>query len=148
MGRFEEHLIYEDGYFRAEQCDDCCVPGYVVLSAQGSATSISGLSPEALKTLGSRLALLIRAIEEVVRPELVYCARFGAKVKALPFRLFPRTAKLARAFLADIGEGAELNGPLLLNWARERDTFLTASTAEPAAVHEVTHAILEHVAAG
>lgn len=143
----EEHLICEGGYFRAEQCGDCCVPGYVILSARGSATSISGLSPAALNNLGPRLALLIRAIEAVVRPELVYCARFGEEVKALHFHLFPRTAELARAFLADIGTGTTLNGPLLLDWARERHTFLAGSSAERAKVHEVTHGIREYVKA-
>ena len=144
----EERLICEESYFRAEQCGDCCVRGDVILSARGSATSISGLSPEALNNLGPRLALLIRAIEAVVRPELVYCARFGEEVKALHFHLFPRTAELARAFPGDIGKGTTLNGPLLLNVARERHTFLAASSAEQAKVHELTHAIREYVKAG
>ena len=148
MHRSDEYLVSEDAYFRAEHSGDCCVPGYLILSARDSVSSISGLSSEALQNLGPRLALLVRAIEAVVRPELVYCARFGEEVKALHFHLLPRTASMARAFLAELGKEAKLNGPLLLNWARERHASATASAAERAKVKEVMHAIREYVKAG
>ena len=144
----DDYLVCEDAYFRAEHSYDCWVPGYLILSARDSVSSISGLSSEALQNLGPRLALLVRAIEAVVRPELVYCARFGEEVKALHFHLLPRTASMARAFLAELGKEAKLNGPLLLNWARERHASVTASAAERAKVKEVTHAIREYVKAG
>jgi len=137
----DQRLVYEDAYFRAEQCADCCVPGYLILSAKASVSSITDLTSEALQNLGPRLALVIRAIEVVVRPELVYCARFGEEVKALHFHLFPRTASLATEFLTEMGKHAKLNGPLLLNWARERHASVTATAAEQVKVTEVTHAI-------
>lgn len=144
----DEYLVSEDVYFRAEHSGDCCVPGYLIMSARDPVSSISGLSAGALQNLGPRLALMVRAIETVVRPELVYCARFGEEVSALHFHLFPRTASMARQFLAEVGKGARLNGPLLLNWARERHASATAPTAERAKVKEVVHAIREYVKAG
>ena len=144
----DEYLVYEDAYFRAEHSRDCCVPGYLVLSARDPVSSITGLTAGALQSLGSRLALLVGAIEAVVRPELVYCARFGEEVKALHFHLFPRTASMATEFLADIGKEAKLNGPLLLNWARERHAWVIATAAERARVTEVAHAIRECIKAG
>jgi diadenosine tetraphosphate (Ap4A) HIT family hydrolase len=126
----DEYLVSEDVYFRAEHSGDCCVPGYLIMSARDPVSSISGLSAGALQNLGPRLALMVRAIETVVRPELVYCARFGEEVSALHFHLFPRTASMARQFLAEVGKGARLNGPLLLNWARERHASATAPIRE------------------
>lgn len=148
MHASDERLIYEDAHFRAEQCRDYCAPGYLILSARGAVSSVTGLTADALQSLGSRLASLVRAIEAVVRPELVYYARFGEEVKALHFHLFPRTAPLAEEFLSEMGEGAKLNRPLLLNWARERHSFLTATAAERAKVQDVPHAIREYVRAG
>ena len=139
-----ECLVYEDTYFRAEHCVDCCVPGYLILSARDPASSIAGLTAGALQNLGPRLALLVRAIEAVVRPELVYCAQFG-EVKALHFHLFPRTASMAAEFLAEAGKGARLNGPILLNWARERYASLAATAEERARVDEVTRAIRQYI---
>ena len=147
MHRSDEYLVSEDAYFRAEHSGDCCVPGYLILSARDPVSSITGLTAGALQNLGPRLALLVRAIEAVVRPELVYCARFGEEVKALHFHLFPRTASMAKEFLAAVGKGAKLNGPILLNWARERHASVTATAAERAKVKEITHAIREYVRA-
>lgn len=84
---------------------------------------------------------------EVVCPEIVYCARFGAEVQALHFHLFPRTASMAKEYLAEAVKGAGLNGPVLLNWARERYASVTATAAQRARVKEVTHAIREYVRA-
>lgn len=144
----DDCLVYEDAYFRAEHSVDCCVPGYLIFSARDPVSSITGLTAGALQNLGPRLALLVRAIEAVVRPELVYCARFGEEVKALHFHLFPRTASMAKAFLAEGGNGAKLNGPILLNWARERYASVAATAPERARVDEVTQAIREYIRAG
>jgi len=145
MTLFDEHLIWEDAYFRAEHSGDCYVPGYLILSAKDPIASISGLTAAPQQNLGPQLALLVRALEAVVRPELVYCARFGEEIKALHFHLFPRTAELAKEFLASPRNGATLNGPLLLNWAREHYARVAVTGAQRAKVKEALHGIREYV---
>src|SRR6476646_42168 len=92
--RSDELLVYEDAHFLAEQCADCSVPGYLIFSAKDPVPSISSMSADALNALGPRLALVISAIEAVLRPELVYCARFGEEVQAVHFHIFPRTTSV------------------------------------------------------
>ena len=148
MHRLDESLIYEDAYFRVERSSDCCVPGYLILSARNPVTSVSGLTADELQALGPVIALLVRAIEAVVRPDLVYCAHFGEGARSLHFHLFPRTASIAAEFLADVEHGKKLNGPVLLNWAREHHASVTASPADRSKVEDVTQAIKQYIKTG
>jgi diadenosine tetraphosphate (Ap4A) HIT family hydrolase len=144
---FDQYLVYENAHYRAEQSSDCSIPGYLILSAKEPVGSITGLTVAALEGLGPTLAVLIDAIETVVRPELVYFARFGEEVKRLHCHLFPRTASLAAEFLASAPDGGKLNGPLLLNWARSRYSSVTVSATQRESVMEATRAIREHLRA-
>lgn len=144
---FDQYLVYENADFRAEQSSDCSIPGYLILSTKEPVGSITSLTIAALEGFGPTLAVLIDAIETVVRPDLVYFARFGEEVKLLHCHLFPRTASLAAEFLAAGAEGDKLNGPLLLNWARMRYASVSATAAQRARVMEATHAIREHLRA-
>ncbi len=148
MHRLDESLIYEDAYFQVEHSSDCCVPGYLILSTRNSVTSITGLTSDELQAFGPVVAHLVRAIEAAVHPDLVYCAHFGEGARALHFHLFPRTAAIAAEFLADGEHGNELNGPILLNWARERHATITSSPADRAKVEEVTQAIRQYIKVG
>ncbi|MGC3961238.1 MAG: hypothetical protein QM813_25910 [Verrucomicrobiota bacterium] len=110
--------IYGNQYFTVETCATCAVPGYLIVGPKLPVTSVSEMNPEVLAALGPTLALATRAIEAVLRPERIYCALFAEQTRHVHFHLFPRTAELARQFLASHPQDAEISGPRLLDWAR------------------------------
>ena len=113
-----ESLVYKNGHFCIEPCLTCFVPGYLIVSPQLPAASLSELGSEALASLGPTLAAATRAIELVVRPERVYCALFAEEMRLVHFHLFPRSAWLLSQYAAAHPAEHEISGPRLLDWAR------------------------------
>lgn len=112
-------LIAQTTHFRVDHCGDCMVPGYLIVSARSPVRSLSELSAPAAAEFGGILARATRAIEVVVAPERVYCARFGEESEAVHLHLFPRTQRLAEQYRRDVPSAASgISGPLLLDWAR------------------------------
>jgi diadenosine tetraphosphate (Ap4A) HIT family hydrolase len=113
----EENLC-ANAHFRIEPCIRCPIAGYLIVSPQPPASSLSELSPNVLASLGPTLATATRVIEEIVRPERVYCLLFAEETRSVDFHLFPRAdwlfSRYARAHPDDPG----ISGPRLLDWAR------------------------------
>ena|SRR4029077_17202122 len=110
--------VYANAYFRVEPCVTCLVPGYLIVTPQLPAVSLSQLERAALASLGPTLAAATRAIEVVIRPERVYCALFAEERRSVHFHLFPRTAWLLSEYAAVHPADREVSGPRLLDWAR------------------------------
>jgi len=89
--------VYTNGHFCVEPCVTCFVPGYLLVTPQLSAASLSELGRDALASLGPTLAAVTRAIEVVVRPERVYCTLFAEETRSVHFHLFPRSVWLVAA---------------------------------------------------
>jgi diadenosine tetraphosphate (Ap4A) HIT family hydrolase len=113
-----ESPVYTNGHFYVEPCVTCFVPGYLIVTPQFPAASLSELESNALASLGSTLAAATRAIEVVVRPERVYCALFAEETGSVHFHLFPRTVRLLSQYAAAHPADREISGPRLLDWAR------------------------------
>jgi diadenosine tetraphosphate (Ap4A) HIT family hydrolase len=119
--RQAELRIWENPFYRAEQCSSCPLPGYLILSPRDEVRSFAEMTPEALSALGHALVLSTKIIERVVKPERIYYARFGEAWEGIHLHLFPRTAWLLEAFRRDHPDSpAVVSGPKLLHWARER----------------------------
>ncbi len=115
------YRIYVNRHFVVEQCRDCAIPGYLIVSPLREAMSLGQLDAEALRSLGPTLALATAAVEEVIKPVKIYCAQFGEGDGTLHFHVFPRTTEITLAYRADRpGQGRLIRGPVLLDWARER----------------------------
>lgn len=110
--------IHGNQHFTVELCGTCGVPGYLIVAPRVPVGSLSELAPDALTALGPTLAFATRAIETVIQPERVYCALFAEQAHHVHFHLFPRTAELARQFLASHSGHTEISGPHLMDWAR------------------------------
>lgn len=141
----EQLLVFENTHFRAEQARSCVVPGYIIVTAKDVASSLSMLQRAAAESLGPTLTLVTSAIEIVLRPEIVYCARFGEETRQLHFHVFPRSARLTQEYRSAHPEGIVLHGPLILNWARERYSVVGASEADRLEVARATTAIRAHI---
>jgi diadenosine tetraphosphate (Ap4A) HIT family hydrolase len=113
--------LFENEHFIIEPCEDCPLPGYLIVRPSKAVAGLSALDSEAAAQLGPTLRLAVRAVEAVVNPIKVYAAQFGEAGGALHFHVFPRTEKLTRGFLHEFPEQeALLHGPVLLDWARDK----------------------------
>jgi len=120
---FSESLLTADGfyaniYFCVEPCVTCLVPGYLIVTPQRPAVSLSQLECSVLAALGPTLAAATRAIEVVIRPERVYCALLAEETRSIHFHLFPRTEWLLPQYAAVHPGDHEISGSRLLDWAR------------------------------
>ena len=139
-------VVFENEYFSAEQATSCFVPGYLVVSAKAPATSVAKLERAAAESLGPTLARITEAIEDVLSPEVVYCARFGEETRQLHFHLFPRSARLAEEYRSAQRHSGPLNGPLVLSWARDRYALANSTEVERQEVERVALAIRARLA--
>lgn len=87
------------------------------MSPKLPASSLSDLSSDALASLGSTLAMVTKAITEVVGAERVYCGLFCEQFRQVHFHIFPRTAQLLSEYKRAHPEQSEISGPLILDWA-------------------------------
>lgn len=111
--------LFENALLILEHTRECRIPGYLVLRLKGGETSLSELSPEAARALGEALSAIVRAIEETVGADRVYCLSFAELDRRLHFHLFPRTAWLLEAYRQATGTpDAPINGPAVFEWAR------------------------------
>lgn len=118
----DSFLIFANEHFVIEQSRDHLIPGYLILRPVQVADSIVGMTKQAIRQLGPLMALSYACIEKVVNPEIIYCARFGEKVRAIHFHLFPRSRYMGDVFKKahDLTEQADISGPQLLDWLMKR----------------------------
>jgi len=110
--------VYTNVHFCVEPCVTCFVPGYLIVTPQLPAASLSDLGCDALASLGPTLAVATRAIELIIRPQRVYCALFAEEAHSVHFHLFPRSAWLLSQYAAAHPTDHQISGPRLLDWAR------------------------------
>lgn len=113
--------VYSDAHYLIEQCGDCAVPGYLIVTPLSGANSLEDLTSEERAALGDVLALAVAAVNEAARPVRVYCAQFGETGGRLHFHIFPRTEEITREYLQENSlEQAVIDGPILLAWSRKK----------------------------
>ena len=69
-------------------------PGELIVKLRRHAESLAELTPAEAAALGPVLRSAVAAVERVVRPERVYVASYGERVRHLHFFLLPRTTSL------------------------------------------------------
>ncbi|MDH5976098.1 hypothetical protein L8R98_04860 [Vibrio splendidus] len=112
--------ILETEYFTVSQCNNCDVPGYLIVACKENLSSLSDLPREAKYQLGILLSDVESSITKVVESEKVYCCKFGEAASIIHFHLFPRTVSLSTVFLEFYPEQKSLiHGPVLFDWARD-----------------------------
>lgn len=132
-----ESLLYENQYFRIEHARAFRLPGYLFVCAKDPAFSLTDLSPDALACLGYTLSIAVKALETIVNPLNVYCAKFGESGHPLHFHILPRTQWLTDRYLQDT-QAPFVNGPLLLDWVDEKFLKGKAIVDQELEIHEVT----------
>ncbi|MEK7340297.1 MAG: hypothetical protein WBD50_00880 [Candidatus Rhabdochlamydia sp.] len=113
----DNHFIYKDCFFTIEHTVSYDIPGYLILFFNQHVPLIyQGV--EALSKLGPLLALSTQSIQEVIKPQKVYCLLFGEKNENPHFHLFPRTKELKQEYesLFGIRPDGVVSGPDLFSW--------------------------------
>lgn len=110
-------IIYKDCFFTIEHTVSYDIPGYLILFFNQQVPLIDQ-GMEALSNLGPLLALSTRSIQEVIRPQKVYCLLFGEKNENPHFHLFPRTKELKQEYESLFGTRPDgiVSGPDLFSW--------------------------------
>ena len=112
------YLIFSTENYTVEQSNEYLIPGYLILRPIFPAHSITTMTKAALNEFGPLMALTHACVENIIHPEIIYCARFGEKVLAIHFHIFPRSTGIGHAYRKAHGlsENADINGPRLLDW--------------------------------
>jgi diadenosine tetraphosphate (Ap4A) HIT family hydrolase len=105
-------------------------PGELIVKVRRHVESLAALTPAEAAALGPVLRAAVTAIERVVRPERVYAASFGERVRHLHFFLLPRTAELPAGHVTS--DVYRRGRSLLRKWGVARNPT-TAARAEAAA---------------
>jgi diadenosine tetraphosphate (Ap4A) HIT family hydrolase len=87
--------IYDDGlWLVSHHTGPYTDPGELIVKLRRHCESMADLLPAEAAALGPVLQSAVAAIERVVRPERVYVASYGERVRHLHFFLLPRTTAL------------------------------------------------------
>lgn len=96
--------IYEDGlWLVSHHTGRYTDPGELLVKLRRHVETVAELTPDEAATLGPVLRAATAAVTSAVRPERVYLASFGERVRHVHFYVLPRTAGLpAGHVLSDV----------------------------------------------
>jgi len=125
--------IYDDGlWLVSHHTGPYTDPGELIVKVRRHVESIADLSGPETSVLGPLLRAAVAAVARTVRPERVYVASFGERVRHIHFYILPRTASLpAGHVLSDVYKRGRT---LLRSWG-------VAANPSPAARAEVAERI-------
>ena len=108
-------VIYDDGLWTvAHHTGPYTDPGELIVKLRRHCESLSELTAPEAAALGPVLRSAVGAVEQVVRPERVYTASYGERVRHVHFFLLPRTSALpAGHIVSDVYRRART---LLRSW--------------------------------
>jgi diadenosine tetraphosphate (Ap4A) HIT family hydrolase len=87
--------IYDDGFWLvSHHTGPYTDPGELIVKLRRHSESMAELTPAEAAALGPVLQAAVAAIQRAVKPERVYVASYGERVRHLHFFLLPRTSAL------------------------------------------------------
>jgi diadenosine tetraphosphate (Ap4A) HIT family hydrolase len=128
-------VIYDDGLWTvAHHTGPYTDPGEIIVKLRRHCESLSGLTEPEATAMGPVLRSAVGAIERVVRPERVYVASYGERVRHVHFFLLPRTTALpAGHVVSDVYRRART---LLRSWRVLRNPSAEARTEAAGRIRE------------
>jgi diadenosine tetraphosphate (Ap4A) HIT family hydrolase len=128
-------VIYDDGLWTvAHHTGPYTDPGEIIVKLRRHCESLSGLTEPEATAMGPVLRSAVGAIERVVRPERVYVASYGERVRHVHFFLLPRTTALpAGHVVSDVYRRART---LLRRWGVLRNPSAEARTEAAGRIRE------------
>ena len=88
-------VVYRDEWWEvAHHTGPWSDPGELMVKARRHVESLAALTAAEASALGPVLRAAVAAVERVVRPERLYVASYGERVRHVHFFLLPRTSSL------------------------------------------------------
>ena len=119
-----DSLVFETEHFTAGQAHTYRLPGYVIVESKAEIDRLDALSLDAVRDLSMCLAEAERIVRELVAPERIYTLRFGEMNPRIHFHVIPRTARVAKAYSAEVEDAPPYNGARLVDWLWTRHASL------------------------
>jgi len=111
-----DYLVFETDHFTVSQAKAYRVPGYLIVESKANRTRVAGFTPGQAADLLKCLADAETLVQAIVKPERVYILKFGEAKPRVHFHVFPRTARLARAYLAHVPDRKPYSGARIVDW--------------------------------
>ena len=138
--------IFESTYFTTSQASDSGVPGHLIVESRIECTAISGFTTDQSADFMRCLARAETVVQEILEPERIYILKFGEAVPRVHFHVFPRTARLLRAYLNHVADQAPYSGARIMDWTwthrksvgfteQEVQAFVVEARARTSATH-------------
>lgn len=127
------NLIHQSRFFTTTHAVDSGVPGHLIVASSVQCTALAGLTSEQAADLMQCLERAEKLVQELLQPERIYILKFGEAVPQLHFHVFPRTARLLRAYLGQVADREPYSGARIMDWVWSRRDARGDSTAEIAA---------------
>jgi diadenosine tetraphosphate (Ap4A) HIT family hydrolase len=114
-------LVLATRHFVIRHVRDRVIPGYLIIAPIEARDSISELSLDAQRELGTLLASCGAAISKVVSPERIYFATFSEEDRTFHMHVSPRTEEATAEYVRARNSVERLiRGPLFFDWARDQ----------------------------
>ncbi len=115
-----EYKLYENEHFTIEHAIYYRVAGFLFVVPTQTVKSLTEMTTPALALLGPTLQLAVRALENVLRPQNIYCTKFGESDGTVHFHVFPRTQSLTSEYQRENSDSEGIDGPRLMSWANSK----------------------------
>lgn len=115
-----EHVLFKSPHFCIEHAKGFRIAGLLFVMPTRPVYAITDMNKEELAALGPTLCLATQALERVLRPLNVYCAKFGESGSPLHFHVFARTQALTNAYLNDNPDEGIIDAPHVMSWANRK----------------------------
>ena len=111
-----DYTIFETEYFTVSQANDYRVPGYVIILSKVECTRVADFTPDQSADLLKCLADSEALVQEIIEPERIYVMKFGEVNPRVHFHVFPRTKRIAEAYLAQVPDKEPYCGARIVDW--------------------------------
>lgn len=112
----QPNLIHESRYFTTCQASDTRVPGHLVVASKVECTSLDGFTADQVADLMRCLVQAETLVQQILQPERIYVLKFGEALPRIHFHVFPRTARLLRAYLGEVADREPYSGARIMDW--------------------------------
>ena len=115
-----DYTLFENEHFSIEHSFYYRVAGFLFVVPKREVTMLGEMTAAELALLGPTLAVACDAVQEVMHPINVYCAKFGESDGTVHFHIFPRTKALTQVYLEEVGGTGSIDAPRLMSWSNNR----------------------------
>ncbi len=112
----KNYTIFETDHFIASQANSYRIPGYVIVLSKAKNTRMADFSQEQAADLTKCLAAAEALVQRIVKPERIYILKFGEENPLIHFHVFPRTERIANAYVTKVQDEPPYSGARIIDW--------------------------------